>query len=227
MLAIKRNVSLDQGSSGQRPSKADQEGHTARDRSSGGGVGADLGAVRGGLEAGGEGPRGDEPGAEVVLERELHGAGLRRRRAAVPGPSAGGGDRRRRGRGRPWRGAGARALELVVVVEEQLVGLEGGGGGEGEGEGEEEEEGEEARAARRGHGFWSAEGGRRGVEVEEIADPCGKKVVFGLLVGVDFWMGRDGPGWVGSGFGLIGSVSERWTHHYSSIFFFEGGEQTN
>lgn len=198
MLVIKRNVSLDQGSSGQRPSKADQEGHTARDRSSGGGVGADLGAVRGGLEAGGEGPRGDEPGAEVVLERELHGAGLRRRRrAAVPGPSAGGGDRRRRGRGRPWRGAGARALELVVVVEEQLVRLEGGGGGEGEGEGEGEEEegegeGEEARAARRGHGFWSAEGGRRGVEVEveEIVDPCGKKKVFGLLVGVDFWMGR-------------------------------------
>lgn len=199
MLAIKRNVSLDQGSSGQRPSKADQEGHTARDRSSGGGVGADLGAVRGGLEAGGEGPRGDEPGAEVVLERELHGAGLRRRRAAVPGPPAGGGDRRRRGRGRPWRGAGARALELVVVVEEQLVGLEGGGGGEGEGEGEEEEEGEEARAARRGHGFWSAEGGRRGVEVEEIADPCGKKVVFGLLVGVD-------SGWAGAGLAGSGRV---------------------
>lgn len=110
--------------------------------------------MRGGLEASGEGTRGDEPlaVAEVVLKRELHGVGLRvpgRRR--VRGSAAGGG--RRRGRG---GGAGAGALELVVVVEYQLVGLEGGheeGGGE-EGGGEEGEEQE--TAARRGHGFAAA-----------------------------------------------------------------------
>ena len=53
----------------------------------------------GGLEASREGSGGDEPlaGAEVVLERELHGVGLsgpRRRR--VRGSEAGGGDRRGR-----------------------------------------------------------------------------------------------------------------------------------
>lgn len=115
-----------------------------------------LRAVRGGLEASGEGPRGDEPlaVAEVVLKRELHGVGLggpggRR----VRGSAAGGG---RRSRGWGWGGGtGAEALELVVVVEEQLVGLEGGGE-EGGGEGGGEEGEEQETAARRGHGFAAA-----------------------------------------------------------------------
>ena len=103
-----------------------------------------LRAMGGGLEASREGSGGDEPlaGAEVVLERELHGvvlSGPRRRR--VLGSAAGGGDRRGRRRG-GGGGAGAEALELLVVVEEELVGPEGGGG-EGEGEQEEGCEGEE------------------------------------------------------------------------------------
>lgn len=112
----------------------------------------------GGLEARGEGPRGDEPyaGSEVVLEGELDSVRLggSRRLGRVGGSAAGGGDQRRRER--LGRGGGCPdALELVVVVEEQLVGLEGGG----EGEGEEEEEGEEQeeRAARRCHGSAAVE----------------------------------------------------------------------